>query len=148
VSPCQCATNELGYLLIHRQLCCFLSHPDHYNMSDTRVYTPSVFVVQNNTNKHARDAPPVRPHNPTKTDTVFMVGVRDTWKQIEVCPCFKEESFYPQVVVSVTTLFVVFVFACVVVCCVPLLMFSIESFRMPQFQQGQSNHVQTTTTSS
>jgi hypothetical protein len=33
-----------------------------------------------------------------KTDTVYHVDRRDTWRKIDVCPCFKEESFYPQVV--------------------------------------------------
>lgn len=33
-----------------------------------------------------------------KSDTVYHVDRRDTWRKLDVCPCFKDESFYPQVV--------------------------------------------------
>lgn len=36
-----------------------------------------------------------------KTDRVFRVAKQSTWRKIDVCPCFKDESFFPQV----TTLF-------------------------------------------
>ena len=33
-----------------------------------------------------------------KTDSVYVIDKKDSWRKIDVCPCFKEESFYPQVV--------------------------------------------------
>ena len=59
------------------------------------VYTPQVFSLANHDG--------VRMHNKSKfpsvkTDTVYRVDKRATWRKIDVCPCFAGESFYPQVV--------------------------------------------------
>ncbi len=59
------------------------------------VYVPRVFSVAN------QDG--VRTHSKSKfpsikTDTVYRVDKRSTWRKIDVCPCFAGEVFYPQVV--------------------------------------------------
>merc|ERR1711974_100628 len=58
-----------------------------------RVYTPRVFSsIRRDHTKSEHREPQV------KKDVVFHVDKKDTWRKIDVCPCFKEESFYPQVV--------------------------------------------------
>ncbi len=61
----------------------------------SEVYVPRVFSRLNqdgvrNSSKHKFPG--------VKTDTVFQLDKRATWRKIEVCPCFAEESYYPQVV--------------------------------------------------
>jgi hypothetical protein len=64
---------------------------------DQRVYSPQVFTFAKRPAK-ARETSKVFNVPSVKSDVVFQVDKKHTWRKIDVCPCFKEESFYPQVV--------------------------------------------------
>lgn len=62
---------------------------------EDRVYVPRIYSSMN-TDGVRTTSKSTFPR--VKQDRVFQVDKRSTWRKIDVCPCFKEESFYPQVV--------------------------------------------------
>jgi hypothetical protein len=82
------------------------------NSASERVYVPRIYQSFNSDGVRTSSK---STFPSVKTDKVYQVDKRSTWRKVEVCPCFKEvcplvigeavsdvafvqESFYPQVV--------------------------------------------------
>ena len=58
------------------------------------LYVPKIFKTKN----PPSSSPSSKIYKDEKTDVVFHVDKRSTYREMSVCPCFEDEPFYPAVV--------------------------------------------------